>query len=127
MRYLTAEQVVFIHDQETPGRPLLFPDRLDAAVAAPRQTYDGQELYPTIHLKAAAILRGIARGHPFEKGNKRCALNCTYAFYAFNGWRLTMSDTDLIHVIVDTILERWEVEKIAERLELGVEELPDPE
>lgn len=49
----------------------------------------------------------------------------TYAFYGLNGYRLTGSDTDLVHLILDTIVEHWPVEKIAQRLQQCATPIPD--
>lgn len=44
---------------------------LEAALSRPMQTFDGNELYPTLEEKAAAILESIVVNHPFIDGNKR--------------------------------------------------------
>ncbi|MEP1096365.1 MAG: type II toxin-antitoxin system death-on-curing family toxin, partial [Cyclobacteriaceae bacterium] len=42
-----------------------------SALNRPFQTFDGNELYPTVIDKAAAILESIIKNHPFIDGNKR--------------------------------------------------------
>jgi death on curing protein len=49
-------------------------DLLEQIVAAPFQTFDGEELHPDPFEKAAMLLRGITQGHPFGDGNKRTGL-----------------------------------------------------
>ena len=44
---------------------------LDSALNRPYQTFDGNELYPKLIDKAAAILESIVKNHPFVDGNKR--------------------------------------------------------
>jgi death-on-curing protein len=44
---------------------------LQSALARPFQTFDNNELYPTILEKAAALLESILINHPFLDGNKR--------------------------------------------------------
>lgn len=44
---------------------------LISALARPFQTFDGQELYPSIVEKAASLLESILINHPFIDGNKR--------------------------------------------------------
>jgi death on curing protein len=127
MRYLTVEDTIALHDAEAPEAPLVQPTLLDSAVMAPQQSAGGEDAYPTIHLKAAALLRGIACNHAFGDGNKRTALMATYAFYALNGYLLTMRDIDLVHLILDVVLEHWDVEKIAAQLEVAAISIPDPE
>lgn len=48
--------------------------RLEAAIATQSQNVFGEELYPRIIDKAAAIIRGIMADHPFVDGNKRTAM-----------------------------------------------------
>jgi death on curing protein len=66
---------------------------LASAAARPRSTAFGQEVYPSIHDKAAALLHSLARTQPLVDGNKRLALAATLAFYGVNGLRLTLSKT----------------------------------
>ena len=44
---------------------------LEAALLRPFQTFDGNDLYPTVVDKAAAILESVVKNHPFIDGNKR--------------------------------------------------------
>lgn len=91
---------------------------LESAVARPRATAFGDDAYPSIHGKAAALLHSLARNHSLVDGNKRLALAATIAFYGLNGLRLTLSNDeayDLVMAIASGELDR--VEPIAERLE----------
>ena len=44
------------------------------------QTFDGQELYPTLEEKAAMLLYMIVKNHSFVDGNKRIAASCFLYF-----------------------------------------------
>jgi death-on-curing protein len=44
---------------------------LESALAQPRMTFGGEELYPTIVEKAAALGFSLIQNHPFVDGNKR--------------------------------------------------------
>lgn len=97
--YLTVEQVLFVHMRlivETGGgagvRDL---DLLASAVGRPQASFDGQDLYPTIFDKAAALLDSFVRNHPFVDGNKRVGITAAGLFLRRNGYRLTASNTDL--------------------------------
>jgi death-on-curing protein len=92
---------------------------LDSAVARPRSTAFGEDAYPSIHAKAAALLHSIARNHPLVDGNKRLSRAATIAFYGLNGLRLTMSNAEAYELIMAVAAgELDEVELIAGRLEL---------
>lgn len=99
MNYLAAEQVLFIHARlivETGGahgvREL---GLLLSAVARPQATFDGQDLYPDLFMKAAALLESLIGNHAFVDGNKRTAITSTGLFLYANGYRLTASNLEL--------------------------------
>ena len=99
-RYLTAEQVLFIHArliEETGGehgvRDL---GLLQAAVARPQATFDGEELYPDVFAKAAALMESLVNNHPFLDGNKRTGIAAAALFLALNGVQLTASNPQVV-------------------------------
>lgn len=57
---------------------------LESAVARPRAAAFGEDAYPTLHLKAAALLEPLARNHALVDGNKRLAWVATRLFLVFN-------------------------------------------
>lgn len=61
------------------------PGLLASAVFRPQSGFGGEEVYPDIWLKAAALAEGIARNHPFIEGNKRTAWISARFFLALNG------------------------------------------
>lgn len=97
--YLAVEQILFIHMRliaETGGGPGLRDLALLAsAVARPRATFDGADLYPDLYSKAAALLDSLIRNHPFVDGNKRVGITAAGLFLRRNGRRLTASNAEL--------------------------------
>ncbi|MGN6125113.1 MAG: type II toxin-antitoxin system death-on-curing family toxin [Humibacter sp.] len=67
---------------------------LESAVARPAAGYGGEDLYPTIPLKAAALMHSIAKNHALVDGNKRLALGTLLAFLWMNGHQLTMTNDE---------------------------------
>jgi death on curing protein len=65
---------------------------LEAAVHRPRASVLGQDAYPDLFTKAAALLHSLARNHPLVDGNKRLAWPATYVFCARNGVELDADD-----------------------------------
>lgn len=59
---------------------------LEAAVERPWQSAFGQDAYPTLDLKAAALYDSISNTQPFLDGNKRAAQLAVQLLYAFAGW-----------------------------------------
>ena len=98
MKYLTAEQVLFIHARllaETRGEHgILDPGLLQSAVARPPATFDRQDLYPGLFSKAAALLESLMGNHAFVDGNKRTAIMAGLLL-RFNGYRLTADNQQL--------------------------------
>jgi death-on-curing protein len=77
-RYLTLEQVVEIHHrammEEGQQAVLAAPQKLESALMRPQAEAFGEEFYPSLAQKAAALLQGIVIAHPFVDGNKRAGL-----------------------------------------------------
>ena len=61
---------------------------LTAALARPQQTANGQDVYPGIWDKAAALMEGLGRSYALVDGNKRLAWNATWFFLGVNGYPL---------------------------------------
>ncbi len=99
MKYLTPEQVLFIHSRlidETGGshgvRDL---GLLTSAVSRPQTTFGGKDLYPDIFHKAAALMESLIKNHPFIDGNKRTAITSTGIFIQRNGYSLEVTQDTL--------------------------------
>ena len=100
-RYLTTEQALRIARRAIEG-PVEVRDigLLDAAVHRPRASVLGQDAYPDLMTKAAALLHSLARNHPLVDGNKRLAWLATYVFCAKNGVELDPSDDDAYALVM---------------------------
>lgn len=87
--FLGVEDVLFLHtdtidiDGGSPG--VRDHGLLDAAVAMPRQQFDGEYLHEDIAAMTAAYLFHIAQNHPFVDGNKRAAVMAALVFLHVNG------------------------------------------
>lgn len=61
---------------------------LESAVAQPRQSFGGKELYSDLATKAAALCFSLVLNHPFIDGNKRVAHAAMEVFLLLNGYEL---------------------------------------
>ena len=61
---------------------------LSSAVARPRTTVFGDDAYPDLPTKAAALFESLARNHRLLDGNKRLAVVLTWTFLLNNGFVL---------------------------------------
>lgn len=96
---------------------------LDSALARPQATAFGQDAYPSIHQKAAALLHSLARNHALVDGNKRLSLASTIAFYGLNGMRLTLTNDEAYDLIVDIASGKLDdIQPIASTLKRGTKE-----
>ncbi len=73
---------------------------LESALARARASAFGEDAYPGIHEKAAALLHSLARNHDLIDGNKGLALAATIAFFGMNGIRLTFSNDAVNDLVI---------------------------
>ena len=89
MRYVTLGEVVELHRhllQTTGGAPGIRDfGALESAVAQPKATFGGADLYPTLGEKGAALCLALVQGHPFVDGNKRVGHAPMETFLVLNG------------------------------------------
>lgn len=90
---------------------------LEAALARPRASAFGQDAYPDLHVKAAALLHSLCLNHALVDGNNRLAWGACSMFLEFNG-RITVDDEDAQFEMVIAVASGAmdDLEKIAERL-----------
>jgi death-on-curing protein len=97
--YLTVQQVLFIHARliDTTGGEHGLRDLglLESAVSRPQATFDGQDLYPDLFQKTAALMESLAQNHPFVDGNKRTAITSAAMFLLQNGRSLQTTNEEL--------------------------------
>ena len=86
---------------------------LDAALARPQSTFDGEDLYATLAQKSAALLHSLVANHPFVDGNKRLAAASAELFLMANGQELVASDDELEALIMSAARGELMVEQIA--------------
>jgi len=121
--YLDVEDLLHIAER-TLGAPAELRDAglLDSAAGRPAATAFGSDAYPTVHLKAAALLHSLAGNHPLVDGNKRLALVSTLVFLRLNGQRPLLTNGEAHDLLVAAASgELDDVDSIAARLERGTE------
>jgi death-on-curing protein len=70
------------------------PGGFSSAVNRPMQSAFGEDAYPTIFLKAAALMQSLADNHSFADGNKRIAWFAGKASLNLNGYKLRAAADD---------------------------------
>jgi death-on-curing protein len=116
MEHLTVEDLVLI--AETIGTAAVRDvGLLDAAAHRPRATAFGEDAYPTVHEKAAALLDAVVRNHALVDGNKRLGWASAVIFYDLNGFDLVAPNVDeAVELVVAVAAGHLELEKLSERL-----------
>lgn len=109
-RYLTVDELIYINEV-LPGNDQIHKilkgkqkvrdmGLLEAAAARPMQTVFGEDAYPSLPEKAAALLHSIARNHPFADGNKRTATVAVIFMLQVNGSRPRWEKAEaLTHIV----------------------------
>lgn len=115
-RYPSAQEVREIHEFVIQLYGGTFGLReeglLESALASPRQTMFDEELYPDLAAKAAILLIGLAKNHPFVDGNKRTAFLATLRFLEINGYTLAAAEDELFNLIQNIVSSQVEKEQV---------------
>ena len=100
MIYLTLPELLHVAERTLNDVVVRDVGLLEAAVARPKATAFGEDAYPTMSIKAAALVHSLAKNHALADGNKRLALAGTVAFLGLNGWRLTYTNDEAYELIM---------------------------
>lgn len=90
---------------------------LGSAVARPQTTIGAEDAYPTIWLKAAALLQSVVANHALIDGNKRLGWLATAVFLELNGASVAVATNDEVYELVMGVASSTSpIEDVAERL-----------
>lgn len=115
VEYLTLEDLLGLVRRMGIG-PVRDIGLLDSAVARPRSSAFGTDAYPTVQLKAAALLLSLVRNHPLVDGNKRLAWLATVVFLDLNDVAVGLSDEDAFALVMAAAAGELDLEEVAVRL-----------
>jgi len=104
VRYLTLSEVLEVHRQvmaQTGGAEgLIHLPALESALAQPQMIFGGEDLYPTLADKAAALGYALIQNHPFLDGNKRTGHAAMEVFLVLNGYEIRAAVDEQEHMIL---------------------------
>lgn len=122
MIQLTKTQVLRMHDaliSATGGTVGVRDDGLlEAALAAPFMTFDGNALHPELLEKAAVFGYGLIKNHALVDGNKRIGAHAMLVCLALSGIRLHYTQAELVDIIMSIAAGESSQEKLLEWLKL---------
>jgi len=115
VEYLDLEDLLFLTKILGVG-PVQDLGALDSAAARARSSAFGQDAYPTLELKAAALLHSLCGNHALVDGNKRLALLACVTFLRINGARFAMTQEDAFELVWAVAAGTLGVKQIADAL-----------
>jgi death-on-curing protein len=103
IQLVTLDQVLILHQRviEESGGATGTRDQgiLESALAQPLMSYAGQELYPTLIEKVAALGFSLINNHPFVDGNKRIGHAAMEVTLLMNGFEI-QADVDTQEAVI---------------------------
>ena len=113
--YLDLEDLLLFTDLLGAG-PVRDPGLLDSACARARSSAFGMDAYPTLELKAAALLHSICGNHALVDGNKRLGLVAMVTFLRVNGRHFHLDNEESFALVMEVAEGRLDVSEIAAQL-----------
>lgn len=115
--YLSLEQVDDLHATQIEhyGGSGGLRDRgaLEAALARPAMTFGGEDLYPDMAAKAAAMMHSLVMNHPYVDGNKRVGAHAALLFLATNGYQAEITPKELEEITLTVARGEVDAEALA--------------
>ena len=120
-RFVTIEEALALHAtalQLTHGKLGVHDiGALLGCLERPKTVLGGQEMFPTLFLKAAALTETIARNHPFVDGNKRTAHLLGRELLVLNGYELEPQIEEIEKCMLWIVTQKPPLDEIAAWLE----------
>ncbi len=118
VEFLTLEDILGLVNALGAG-PVRDLGLLDSACHRPQAGFFGQEAYPTLSGKAAALMHSLACNHALVDGNKRLALLATVVFLRINGHRLDLTDDEAFDLTMSVAASQLDADGIEKCLRLA--------
>jgi death-on-curing protein len=114
----TTEDILALARAVLPAVDVRDGGQLHAAVLRPQTSVFGEDAYPDLWEKAAALMHSIVLGHPLVDGNKRLGWAAAVAFLEDNGEILEYRDVDEAESLVISLAkgELDDISDLARRL-----------
>ena len=102
MKKLNKDQILLLHSmaiKKTGGLDgIRDSGLLESALHSPFQSFENNELYPSIQGKAARLCYSLINNHPFIDGNKRIGILTMLVFLEINNVFINCEDEDIINL-----------------------------
>lgn len=115
--YLSLDQILALHkaqiDEYGGAHGVRERGGLESALARPQMTFGGEDLYPGIADKGAALWHSLVMNHAFIDGNKRIGAMAAEFFLGLNGVDLLATDEELVETTLATARGEMSAEALA--------------
>lgn len=122
---LSIEQVLYLHEAiiEKAGGKQGIRDfaLLHSALERCKATFAGEDLYPDVFHKAAALLHSLVMNHGFLDGNKRTAYQVMKRFLYLYDYRITATQKEIVVMSIAVDNDGWRIKQIVPWLESHTE------
>ena len=98
---------------------------LKSALAQPRMTFGGEDLYPTVVEKASALGFSLIQNHPFVDGNKRVGHAVMELFLYLHGYEIEASEDVQEQLILEVAAGTVDREQLVEWLNDHIISVPE--
>jgi death on curing protein len=116
--YLSVEDLLDLTTSLRVG-PVRDLGLLESACHRPQASFFGQEAYPTLGGKAAALMHSVVGNHALVDGNKRLGFLATAVFLRINGYSLELTDDEAFDLTMSVAAGQLDVAGIEKRLRLA--------
>lgn len=118
---ITMKEVLEIHDELIEKYGGIYgirdEDQLESAILKPYTSAFGEDVYPTVFNKVAALLEALLLLHAFADGNKRTAWHSVEKALSNRGYKLNLHYDDARPMLVKIIESKIDNEEISKWLE----------
>jgi death-on-curing protein len=91
-----------------------------SALARPSAGMFGEDAYPSIEQKAAALLSSLSQNHALFDGNKRLSLLLTFILLELNGFELMFTDDEAFELVLAAAQNKRTVDELAAMIAAGI-------
>ncbi|WP_339835193.1 type II toxin-antitoxin system death-on-curing family toxin [Paenibacillus sp. FSL R7-0272] len=123
IRYINIQEVIAINvamiKRYSPGEQIGVKDSnlLESAVLGPQSSAFGDEAYPIVYEKAAAIFQSLGQNHPFHNANKRTAFTALVIFLRYNHIYFKMEQALAEDFTVDMVNHKYSFEDLTSMIQ----------
>lgn len=120
IQYITLDEVIAIHDNMVSlyggSHGIRDLGLVESAISRPKASFGGEDLYPDLFFKAAALFHSLMFNHAFVDGNKRTTISTAARFLSMNGFELTVSNREFVEFPLKVENNHLSLEEIAKWL-----------